>query len=100
MLNRLRIGAIADRPQHRFALLAVCAGDAYLDQLVALEIDLNLAQHRFGQPFVSDQHDRVQRVGAGLERLACERRELHIIDRLASNQDSRRWPAARPAMPG
>ena len=84
MLNRLRIGAVADRPQHRLALLAVCAGDAYLDQLVALEIDLDLAQHRFGQPFVPDQHDRVQRVSAGFERLACERSELHIIHRSAA----------------
>ena len=83
MLNRLRIGAIADRPEHRFALLTVCAGDAYLDQFVAPEIDFDLAQHRFGQPLVSDQHDRVQRVGACLERLACERRELHIIHRSA-----------------
>ena len=84
MLNWLRIGAIADRPQHRFALVAVCAGDAYLDQLVALEIDFDLAQHRFGQPFVSDQHNGVQRMGAGLEGLACERRELHIVHRSAS----------------
>jgi hypothetical protein len=85
MLNRLSIGAIADRPQHRFALVAVCAGDAYLDQLVALEIDFDLAQHRFGQPFVPDQHDRVQRVGTGFERLASERCELHLIHREASN---------------
>jgi hypothetical protein len=85
MLNRLRVGPIADRPKHGFALLTVCAGDAYLDQLMTLEIDFDLAQHRFGQPFVSDQHDRVQRVGTGFERLACERRELHIIHRSASN---------------
>ena len=84
MLNRLRSGPIADRPKHRFALLTVRPGDAYLDQLVALEIDFDLAQHRFGQPFVSDQHNGVQRMGAGLEGLACERRELHIIHRSAS----------------
>jgi hypothetical protein len=28
----------------------------------------------------------VQRVGTGFERLACERRELHIIHRSASNR--------------
>ena len=85
MLNRLRSGPIADRPKHRFALITVRAGDAYLDQLMALEIDFDFAQHRLGQPFVPDQHHRVQRMGAGLECLACERRELHIIHRLASN---------------
>ena len=66
MLNRLRIGPLADRPQHGFALVAVLAGDPHLDQLVALEIDVDLAQHRLGQAFVPDQHDGVRAGGRGL----------------------------------
>ena len=78
MLNRLRTRALADRPEHRFALVPVRAGDAYLDQLVALEMDFDLTQHRFGQTFVPDQDHGVQRMRARLERLAREGSEFHI----------------------
>jgi hypothetical protein len=51
-------------------VLAFVAGHLYLDQLVALEVEVDLAQHRIGQAFAADHHDRVQAVGARFEGFA------------------------------
>ncbi len=79
VLHRLRSQASAHRLQHRCALVPVGAGRAYFDQFVTLETDLDLAQDRVGQALVSHQHHRVKGMGAGLEILARERCELHMI---------------------
>jgi hypothetical protein len=72
VLHRLRSQAGTHRREHCFALVAVRAGRTHLDQFVALEVDVDLVQHRFGQTLVPHQHHRVQRMGTGLERLARE----------------------------
>jgi hypothetical protein len=82
VLHPPRSQASAHRPEHRFALVPVGAGHAHFDQLVALEIEVDLAQYRLGETLVSHQHYRVQRMGTRLERLAHERCELHIIHRI------------------
>jgi hypothetical protein len=84
VLHRLRSQARAHRLQHRCALVAVRAGYVHFDQFVALETDLDLAQDRVGQALVSHQHHRVQGMGAGLEILARERCERHIIQPMLS----------------
>jgi hypothetical protein len=63
----------ADLRQVGFALLALVARRLYLDQLVALEADVDLAQHRVVQSLAPDHHHRVQVVGAGLEGFALRR---------------------------
>jgi hypothetical protein len=60
----------ADLRQVGLALLAFVARRLHLDQLVALEVDVDLAQHRLAQSLAPDHHHRVQGMGAGLERLA------------------------------
>jgi hypothetical protein len=82
VLHRLCSQASAYRRQHRFALVPVGVGHAHFDQLVALEVEVDLAEDRLGEALVSHQHHRVQRMGTGLERLARERCELHIIHRM------------------
>src|SRR5262245_18903517 len=45
-------------------LLLLLGGlEADLDQLVRHELGLGLRDHRLGQPFLADHHDRLQRVG-------------------------------------
>jgi hypothetical protein len=67
---------LADPREAGLALPAVGPGHTHLDQLVALEALVDLAQHRIGQPSVADGHDRVQVVGAGLEGFALSWCEL------------------------
>jgi hypothetical protein len=70
LLHRYGAQSLADPREAGLPLPAVVTGHAHLDQLVGLEALVDLAQHRIGQPFVADRHDRVQVVGAGLERPA------------------------------
>lgn len=78
VLHRLCVQMSAHRLQQQLALVAVCVGDVHLDQLVTLEAHFELAQHRCGEPFVSDHHDWVQGMGPRSERPAQGRRKCNI----------------------
>jgi hypothetical protein len=73
VLHRRGLQGLADPCQARFALVARVARHLHLDQLMALEVGLDLAQHGVGEAFAADQHNWMQAVGAGLERLALGR---------------------------
>jgi 23S rRNA (uridine2552-2'-O)-methyltransferase len=70
VLHGLGAGALADRGQCHFALVAVERRGAHLDQLVVRKRAVDLRDHRIGKAFPAELQDRVQRVGAGPERLA------------------------------
>jgi hypothetical protein len=70
MLDGLGAGALADAGERHFALAAVERRRAHLDQLVVRERAVDLRDHRVGEAFLAQLQDRVQRVGAGFERLA------------------------------
>jgi hypothetical protein len=76
MLNRQRAQPRADGLQHCFTRLAIGVGNAHFDQLVALQADIELAQHSIGETLVADQNYRMQAVRAGFEGLALRRSQL------------------------
>jgi hypothetical protein len=73
MLHGLRAAARADFEEQGFALRAVHARRAQLDQLVGGERALDLGDHGVAQALAADQHDRTEAVRARLERLALGR---------------------------
>ena len=60
MLYRGRIQLGADRQQQAFSRSAVVVEHAHLDQLVRDEINVDLVQHRRGEPVLPDAHDWMQ----------------------------------------
>jgi hypothetical protein len=70
VLHRRGIQRLADPRETGFPLLPVVTRHPHFDQLMALQAQVDLAQHRVGQPVVADRHDRVQVVGSGFEYLA------------------------------
>jgi hypothetical protein len=72
VLHRGGLQGLADLREVGFALVALVAGHLHLDQLVAPEVGIDLAQHRVSEALCADHHDRVQAVGAGLERFALD----------------------------
>jgi len=75
VLDRMRVECGADPRQERFAQAAVVRRCLDLDQFVALEVDVDLAQHGGRESLVTDGHDRVECVCARLEGLALRRGE-------------------------
>ena len=69
MLNRLRGQPLADLCKHRFTGIAL-ALRPYLDQLMPVQMDFDLVQHRIGKAIVADQHHRMQRMGLAAQRTA------------------------------
>jgi hypothetical protein len=67
VLHRLRSGASTDFREKPLALRAVRARGAYLDQLVTLQGTLDLMQHGRRQTGVTDEHDRLERMGEGAQ---------------------------------
>lgn len=65
MRNRRRAERIGDVDQRDLACLAIVNGDAYLDEAVCLQRDIDLAHHRGCQAVMSDDDDGVQRMRAG-----------------------------------
>jgi hypothetical protein len=76
MLHRQRRQTRADSAEQDLALLAWLARHPDFDQLVALQADVDLVQHRVGQALVADHHHRVQGVCAGFEGLALKRSQV------------------------
>jgi hypothetical protein len=76
VLHRRGVERRADARETGLALPPVRARRPHLDQLVALEAGVDLAQHRVGQPLVADRHHRVQAVGSRLQRLALGRGQI------------------------
>jgi len=92
MLNRQRAQPRADDLQHGCTRLAIGVGNTHLDELVALQADIELAQHSIGETLVADQDYRMQAVRAGFEGLALRRSQL--LDR-AGGLDRRAWLGCR-----
>jgi hypothetical protein len=68
VLHRRRFQPLADDIEDGLPLDAVGTREAYLDQLVSMEVAVDLLQGRFAEAFVAEQDDGVQLVGARLER--------------------------------
>jgi hypothetical protein len=62
MLNRRGAEAIADFLVHRDARVTIVAENADLDELMGVEVDFDLGQHGFGQPFGPDENDGLERM--------------------------------------
>lgn len=69
---------LAELAQEVFADCAIVASHADLDQLVALEIDVDLLQHSGAQPLVADAHDRFEQMGARFEFAAAGRGKVQV----------------------
>jgi hypothetical protein len=67
VLNRLRSGSAADLREDRFALVAVGAGNAHFDKLVAFQAAVDFREDRGRQSGCADQYDRIERVRARLQ---------------------------------
>ena len=67
MLNGLCAGPQADFRKQRLAGVAIGAGNAELDQLVAFQRAVDFRNDRRRQARGADQHHRLQRVGARLQ---------------------------------
>jgi hypothetical protein len=74
MLNRRRRERLADAREIGLALRALSTRHPYLEQLVAVEVDLDLVQHRLAESLVADRHHRLEAMSARLQRLALGRR--------------------------
>ena len=70
MLDRRRVESRADRGEQRFALVAVVAEHADLDELVREQVDVDLVQHRGREPVLADADDRMQVMRLGAKRAA------------------------------
>jgi Ca2+-binding RTX toxin-like protein len=70
VLDRERVGALADAGQRHFALVAVERGGADFDQLVGGQGAVNFRDDGVGEALFAQLKDRVEVVGAGLEGLA------------------------------
>ena len=62
MLHRCRVEIGADAFEQRFALIAIVAMHADLDELVREEIHVDLVEDRGGEPMLSDGHDGMKRM--------------------------------------
>ena len=67
MLNRLRVGALADAGQRHFALVAVERGGADFDEFVRADGALDFCDDGVGEALFAQLQDRVEGVGAGSE---------------------------------
>ena len=63
MLDRRGIELAGDAYQHRIALVAIVREHTYLDQRMRFQRDVDLMQHRRGQPVLSHAHHRMEMVG-------------------------------------
>ena len=70
MLDRVRVGALADAGQGHFALVAVERGGADLDELVRGERAVDFRNDGVGETLFAQLKDRVEGVGAGFEGFA------------------------------
>jgi len=104
VLDGERIGALADAGQRHFALVAVERGGADFDEFVRCQGAVDFGDDGVGEALFTQLKDRVQGVGAGLERLAfgrshesffCRRRILSASRRKVRICLSRRTGAAR-----
>jgi RNA-binding protein YhbY len=64
MLYGRGVEIAANALEQRFALFAIVAEHADLDQLVSEKIDVDLMQHRGREAVLAYRHDGVQRVRA------------------------------------
>lgn len=67
MLYRACTERRAELVQETFAQGSIVASHADLDQLVALQVDVDFLQYRGAQAFVADHHDGFERVGTGFQ---------------------------------
>ena len=77
MLHRRGAELLAYAFQNALAGVPVIAENAHLDELVSAQGSFDLAEHCLGNTALSYNNGRFQRVGAGFERTALCRRELH-----------------------
>jgi hypothetical protein len=75
LLHRMRVQDRADLREESLACIAIVGGSLYLDQFVAFEIDVDLAEHRRGQSLVADGDHRMQGMRARLEGFSLRRSE-------------------------
>lgn len=67
MLHRRRIDGLAYLGQERFAVCAILAEDADLDQFVGCEAAIDFRDNRGAQAVVTDSRYGMERVGAGAQ---------------------------------
>ncbi len=67
MLHRQGVGCGADFVENARPVFAVGL-HADFEQFMDTECALDFREHAAGQAFVADQHDRLERVGAGPQR--------------------------------
>jgi len=70
VLDRVRVGALADAGQGHFALVAVERGGADLDEFVGGQGAVDFRDDGVGEALFTQLQDRVEGVGAGAQRLA------------------------------
>lgn len=70
MLDRVRVGALADAGQRHFALVTVERGGADFDQFVGGEGAVDFRDDSVGKALFTQLQDWVEVVGAGLEGFA------------------------------
>ena len=73
MLHRLRLQPRADVGKGRFALVALHAAGAHLDEFVRGQRPVDFGDHRVGQALFADVDQRFEGMRARFQRLALAR---------------------------
>ncbi len=76
VLDRVRVGALADAGQRYFALVAVERGGADFDQFVRAEGAVDFGDDGVGEALFTQLEDRVEVVGARAQFLALADRDF------------------------
>jgi len=75
VLHRRRTELGADAREQRLARVAIVVVNAHLDELVRVEVDVDLVQHRGRQSVLADAYHRVQPMRAGAQIATLVRRQ-------------------------
>lgn len=67
MLHRCRFELGADAREQRFARVTIVVVNAHLDELVRVEVDVDLVQHRGRQSVLADAYHRMEPMRAGAQ---------------------------------
>ncbi len=65
MLDRRRVELVAHAGEHAFACAAVIDVDAYLDELMRGQRNVDFVHDGRREPLMADRDDRMQRMGTG-----------------------------------
>lgn len=86
----------ADFCEHCFAGIAIGTAGTNFDQLVCSKVDVDFLEHRSGQAVVADEHDRLEGMGGGTQRVALAGGEVQNSHReyctgMAKKKFSKEW---------